>query len=333
MKKADFTRRDFIKTSGTLAAGLALTPSLGCTTSPYDAMGLPTAILGKTGVRIPRMIIGCGSRFMAIEEEKGLEILETALNNGLYYWDTASGYKNDKQFSEERLGKLLKVHRSKVFVSTKVESRKADEAKITVETSLKRLQTDHIDLIQIHSITNEEEVRKFGDKDGVLPVLQKLKSEGVVRYIGFTGHTNAAAMKLAAEMYDFDTMLIALNHHQQGKQPFEEQPVPFASSKGMGVMTIKLVRPRETVKELDPKDLIRYGLSMKNVHAVVIGTDSIEVLKTNIDLLKNFTPLSEEKMKELHVALDPFYRNPHLPWMHPDYRDGHLFPQDRSNLV
>ncbi len=322
MKKTDLTRRDFIKTSGTLAAGLALTPTIGCTSSPYDAKGLPTAILGKTGVTVPRMVIGCGSRFMAIEEEKGLEILEVALNSGLYYWDTASSYKNDKQYSEERLGKLLKVHRDQVFISTKVEARKADEARISVETSLKRLQTDHIDLIQVHSISNEEDVRKLGDKDGVFTVLQKLKSEGVVRFIGFTGHTSASAMKLAAELYDFDTMLIALNHHQQGKQPFEEQPVPFAAAKGMGVMTIKLIRPRETVQGLDPKDLIRYGLSMKNVHAVLIGTDSMEVLKTNIDLLKNFTPFSEERMKELHVALDPFYRNPHLPWMYPDYRDG-----------
>jgi uncharacterized protein len=322
MGKRDFSRRDFIRTSGAIAAGLAISPALGCSSSAYDAKGLPTVVLGKTGVTIPRMVVGCGSRFMAIPEDRGLEILETALNNGLYHWDTASTYKNEKQFSEERLGKLLKLNRNKVFVSSKVESRKADEARLSVETSLKRLQTDYLDLIQIHSITNEDEVRKFGDKDGVLPVLKKMKDEGLVRYIGFTGHTSASAMKLAAELYDFDTMLIALNHHQQGKQPFEEQPVPYAAEKGMGVMTIKLIRPRETVKELDPKDLIRYGLSLKNVHAVVIGIDNLEVLNTNIELMKNFTPLSDDRMKELHASLSPFFNSPHLPWMHPEYRDG-----------
>lgn len=322
MDRKEFSRRDFIKTTGAVAAGIALAPGLGCTSSPYDAKGLPTTVLGKTGVTVPRMVIGCGSRFMAADEETGLQILETALNNGLYYWDTASNYKNEKQYSEERIGKLLKTNREKVFVSTKIESRTADEAKTAVEVALKRLQTDRIDLMQIHSITNEEEVRKFGDKDGVYTALQKLKEEGVVRFVGFTGHTNAAAMKLAAELYDFDTMLIALNHHQQGKQPFEEQPVPFAASKGMGVLAMKLIRPRETVEGIVVEDLIRYGLSLDHVSAVLVGTDKLEVLKENIDLLKNFKPFSKERMQELHVALDPFYQNQDLPWMRHDYRDG-----------
>jgi predicted aldo/keto reductase-like oxidoreductase len=99
-------------------------------------------------------------------------------------------------------------------------------------------------------------------------------------------------MKLAAEMYDFDTMLIALNHQEQGKQPFEEQPVPFASKKGMGVLAMKVIRPRETVNGLAPDDLIKYALSLKDVTAAVIGTDSVDVLNKNIATLQSFKPLS-----------------------------------------
>jgi aryl-alcohol dehydrogenase-like predicted oxidoreductase len=322
MKKKDFTRRDFIKTTGALTAGVVLAPSAACSASAYDAKGLPTAVLGKTGVRIPRLIMGLGSRFMAVDEEKGLEILETALSRGLYYWDTAASYRNAEQASEERIGKILKSVRSQVFLASKVGERKADDAKRTIETSLERLQTDYIDLYQVHSVTNEEEVKQFGAADGVLPVLRKYQEEGVIKYIGFTGHTSASAMKLAAEMYDFDTMLIALNHQEQGKQPFEEQPVPFAAEKGMGVLAMKVIRPRETVNGLDPNELVKYALSLKEVTAAVIGTDSLDVLNKNIATLQSFKPLSDERMQELRAQLDPFYRSNKLPWLQPGYHDG-----------
>lgn len=322
MKKKDFTRRDFIKATGAVTAGALITPVVSCSSSLYDSKGMPTAELGKTGVKVPLMIIGTGSRFMAVDEDKGLEILQTALDNGLYYWDTAASYQNETQFSEERIGKILPSVRDKVFLSTKVGERNADEAKRTIETSLKRLGTDYIDLYQIHSVANEEEVRHFGDKDGVLPVLQQYRDQGVIRYIGFTGHTSAAAMKLAAEMYDFDTMLIALNHQEQGKQPFEEEPVKYAAHKGMGVLAMKVIRPRETVQGLKPDELVRYALTLDGITAAVIGTDSLDVLRSNIETVRSFEPLSEEKMKELHVKLDPFYKSRKLPWMQPGYFDG-----------
>lgn len=322
MKKKELSRREFIKTTGAVSAGVILAPQVAYASNSYDSKGLPTTMLGSTGVRIPIMIIGTGSRFMAADEAKGLEILHTALDNGLYYWDTAASYKNDTQYSEERIGKILPSLRDRVFLSTKVEDRDAEGAKRTIETSLKRLNTDHIDLYQIHSVTNEDEVRKFGDKDGVLPVLKKYQEEGVIRFIGFTGHTSAAAMKLAADMYDFDTMLCALNHQQQGKEPFEEQPVQFAAKKGMGVLVMKVIRPRETVKSLDPKDLVRYALSLDGVTAAVVGTDGLDVLNKNLATIRNFEPLSPERMKELHVELDPFFNSKKLPWMQPGYYDG-----------
>jgi aryl-alcohol dehydrogenase-like predicted oxidoreductase len=321
MKKG-LNRRDFIKTAGLTAAGLALSPQIQGSETGFDAKGMPTTKLGKTGVTIPRLILGAGSRFMAVEEDKGLEILEYALANGLYYWDTANTYTRGDQYSETRLGKILKSRRKEVFLATKVSERSADKAKQAIEDSLKRLQTDYVDLYQIHSVTTEDEVRQFGAKDGVLPVLKKYQGQGIIKHIGFTGHTSANAMKLAAELYDFDTMLIALNHQEKGKQPFEEHPVPYAASKGMGVLAMKLVRPRETVEGLDPKELIRYALTLKNITAAVIGIDNMDVLRTNIALLKTFEPLSPERMNELHGKLQPFYNNRHLPWMKPEYVDG-----------
>jgi predicted aldo/keto reductase-like oxidoreductase len=321
MKDKNLSRRDFIKTTSAATAGAILIPTVSYSSSTFDSKGLPTTILGKTGVRIPLMVIGLGSRFMAVDEEKGLEILKVALENGFYYWDTAADYKNNTQYSEERIGKILPSVRSKVFLSSKVGERKADDAKRTVETSLKRLNTDYIDLYQIHSITTEDEVKQFGAADGVLPVLQKYKEQGVIRHIGFTGHTSASAMKLAAEMYDFDTMLIALNHQQKGEK-FEENPVLFAAGKGMGVLAMKTIRPRETVTSLNPDDLIRYGLSLKGVTAVTVGIDKKELLVENAGILKTFKPFDDEKMKSLRAELEPFYKSKKLPWMQPGYFDG-----------
>jgi aryl-alcohol dehydrogenase-like predicted oxidoreductase len=318
MTAESINRRKFIKTTGIAAAAISIVPNL---VYSFDPKRLQTVTLGKTGVKIPRMIIGTGSRFMATPEDKGLKILEHALDNGFYYWDTAANYRNNEQYSEERLGKILKDRRKEVFLSTKVEERDSEGAKRTVETSLKRLNTDYIDLYQIHSVTNEEEVRRFGE--GVYKVLKDYQSQGVIRYIGFTGHTSAKAMKLAAELYDFDTMLIALNH-QKKEEAFEELPIPYAAKKGMGVLAMKVIRPRETVSALDPKDLVRYALSLDGVTAAVIGTDNIDVLNTNMAVVKDFKPLTKERMQSLHVELEPFYQSPYLPWMQPGYHDGLL---------
>src|SRR5690554_3940708 len=116
MENKNFTRRDFIKTTGTITAGAILAPAAACSASAYDAKNVPTVVLGKTGVRIPRLIMGLGSRFMAAGEEKGLEILETGLNNGLYHWDTAAAYGSEQEWSETRVGKILKDVREKVFL-------------------------------------------------------------------------------------------------------------------------------------------------------------------------------------------------------------------------
>jgi hypothetical protein len=321
MKNNNLTRRDFIKTTGAVTAGIILAPTIASAASSFDSKGLPTTMLGKTGVRIPLMVMGLGSRFMAVSEENGLEILEAALSKGFYYWDTAAIYKNDNEFSEERIGKILPAIRSKIFLSSKVSDRNADDAKRTMEISLKRLNTDYIDLYQIHSVTTEDEVKQFGAADGVLPVLQKFKEQGVIRHIGFTGHTSASAMKLAAEMYNFDTMLIALNHQQKGEK-FEENPVQFAAGKGMGVLAMKTIRPRETVTSLNPDDLIRYALSLKGVTAAVVGIDKKELVTENAEIVRNFKPFDIDKMNSLRAELQPFYKSKTLPWMQPGYFDG-----------
>ena len=130
-------------------------------------------------------------------------------------------------------------------------------------------------------------------------------------------------MKRALELYDFDVMMMALNHQStDGTEDFEGLPAPLARQRGMGVVAMKVIRPRETVNGLAADDLVRYALSLGDFHMANIGMDSLEVLHSNLNVLKNFTPHDEEKMKELRLALHPFYQGKKLAWMHPEYRDG-----------
>ncbi len=319
------TRRKFVQTTAAAAATIAIAPVTGCASpSPYDSRGLPTVQLGKTGAEVPLMGFGCGSRWMAIpDNDMALEILESGFDQGLYYWDTAASYGNDKISSEERIGIILKERRDKVFLSSKTGDRDGDQAKKSVERSLERLQTDHLDLLHVHAVSSVEDAEELGKKGKVMEVLEKLKSEGVIRNIGFSGHASAEGMKRAIELYDFDVMMMALNHQStDGSQDFEGLPAPLARQKGMGVVAMKVIRPRETVRGLASEDLVRYALSLGDFHMVNIGTDSKAVLQANLEILRNFAPLGEEKMKEIRLALHPFYQDKNLDWMHPAYQDG-----------
>ena len=333
MSRTRIRRRDFLKTMAAAAAvGATVKPLRGKVPrgdSPasggraFDAKGLPTAVLGKTGVAVPRIGIGLGSRFCAVlDEDKAQEILHAALDHGFYYWDTAANYTNKSIISEERLGRVLERRRKEVFLATKFEERSYDGVMRQLEQSLKRLRTDRIDLYQVHLIESMADLDILGRPGGALDALRKIKEQKIARFIGFSGHLDAAAMAEAARRHDFDTMLIALNHYQERRGDFEGGAIPVAAGREMGVMIIKSVRPRETVAGLDPAELIRYALTLPLVNSAVVGTDSLEVVRKNAALLRDFKPLSPEEMSRLAVKLEPFYAGRNVPWMRPGYRDG-----------
>ncbi|MDD4192743.1 MAG: aldo/keto reductase [Mangrovibacterium sp.] len=346
MKKDELNRRKFIKgTIGAslLVAGTGVLPSCSVlrpifsSEPPYNAKGLPTVLFGSTGVRVPRILCGLGSRFCHIDsDEEAQKMLHYALDHGLYYFDTAWAYDNTLGLprgkkkspryisSEERMGPVVKARRKEIFLSTKVTSRDPDEAMRQIETSLSRLQTDRLDQLMIHDVSSMKDVAKLREKGNLIDILHRLKEQGLTRFIGFSGHTEAAAMKAMADSGEFDTMLIAMNHWNAANNPQkrEEMAIPAAKEKGMGVVLMKVVRPRETIANLNPTDLIKYALSLKGPDVIVLGLDSIEVVDSNLEILRNFKPMDETKMKEMAMHLTPFYNHENLPWMQPGYRDG-----------
>lgn len=325
MRKQALSRRDFIQK--TLAAGVALTglsSFQSCT--GYDAKGLPTVPFGKTGIRIPRITIGLGSRYCSVaDEDSGLEIINYALDNGIFYWDTANGYMDRRTnvVSEERIGKVLKGRRDEVFLSTKVASRDYDEAMRQVETSLERLQTDHFDNLMIHSVGSVEDVDNITKKGGVIDLVNRLKEEKVTRFIGFSGHSEAEALRLMVERGNFDTVLMALNQYNNYSQDRQELVIPAAREKGLGILLMKVIRPKETVAGLSSAELIRFALSLDGADGLVLGMESIEVVKNNLELMRTFSPMTEAEKAAFASNLSPYFRGKDLEWSLPGYRDGH----------
>ncbi len=325
MTYPNISRREFVKITSATAFVIPSLPEVifSQTNQHFDPKGLPTTILGKTKARVPLIALGTGSRFLSIEDEnEALELLTYALDNGLYYWDTAHSYGNKRVKSEHLLGRILKERREEVFLSTKIRAREPDEAMKQIEESLKRLQTDYLDILNLHEIQSMDDARNILRKNGVHALVQKMKDQGVARNVGYTGHSSAQAKAWLAAEGDFDFMLIALNHFREG-QDFEKNAVPIAAKKGMGVSVMKVVRPRETIENLAASDLIKYALTLRDANACVIGIDSMTVLKHNIRLLKNFEPLSPGRMKELRGSLSPFYQDTDLEWMRPNYVDAY----------
>ncbi len=326
MKTKDVNRRDFLKS--TLGAGLALASvPLVKYAGPLDPKGLPTSILGKTGVRIPRIAVGLGSRFCNIEsEEEAIAMVNYAIDHGLYYLDTAHEYFNQEKgiISEVRLGKVVKHRRKEIFLSTKVLERDPDGAKRQIEDSLKRLQTDQLDMLKIHSVQSLDDINEMSRKGHLIDIVHRMKEEGVTRFIGFSGHGNAEAMKTMAERGDFDSMLMAMNHYGSANQPEKRQElvIPAALEKGMGVMLMKVVRPKETIENIKAVDLVRFALSLKGPSGIVVGMDSMDVVKSNIRLLRHFKPMDEEEKKAVAMSISPFFRHENLEWMRHGYTDG-----------
>lgn len=131
-----------------------------------------------------------------------------------------------------------------------------------------------------------------------------------------------AAFDAMAKRFDFDTMLIALNHYAERKGDMENIAIPEAAQKKMGIIVMKVIRPRESIENLKAEDLIRYALSLEKPHVAVIGTDNIEIVKKNKELLQNFAPISPGEMEKIRQKLEPFFASDQVPWMHPSYSDG-----------
>lgn len=316
--KSRWSRRDFLKSTATLMALGAADGALGA--SPSQP-ALPKRRLGKTGEMISCIGFGSGTRFCSIQDEDAAQaLLERAVNLGVNYFDTAGSYTRRplERLSEKRLGEFSKKRRKDLFLATKVDPRDRDGALRSVETSLKFLQTDYIDLIQIHSLSNLNDLERMSGPDGVIAAIQELKDQKVARFVGITGHSDGEAMAEALRRHDFDTVLIALNAAQSANPiaarkmvaipSFEESTLPLALQKNLGILSMKVMGQGMLVGHgagrTSPSELLQFNLSQP-VASVVIGCEQMAPLEQNVQAAVNFTPMSESGKQKLQEKVAP----------------------------
>jgi aryl-alcohol dehydrogenase-like predicted oxidoreductase len=313
MEKLD--RRRFLETVGAGLTAALVSPAA----ASIEAAPLPRRPLGKTGVDVSALAFGGGSHFLSRiggDEAKAEQLLLRALELGINYFDTAASYtfRPHQRLSEQIFGRVLSPHRARVFLATKTEARDRDGALRSVETSLKLLRTDHLDLVQMHSLQSLAELDAVSN--GAMPALRRLQDEKVVRFVGATGHYDPAVLGQAVQRFELDTLLMSLNAAQASNpysmspgQPlagFEREALPAARKKGVAVIAMKVMGQGALVgagpDRARADELIRYALSLP-VASVDIAHTSLEMLEANVAAARSFRPMDAQEMAALRWRL------------------------------
>ena len=300
----EISRREFLENIGLGTAagtGLLLLKDVAAAQPPANV--LPSRTLGRTGAKVSILAFGCGSRFLMYkEEDNALAILNHAIDSGITYLDTAYAYGDGE--SETRVGKVMAKRRKDVWLATKIPDRTRDEFLRRLEASLKRLQTDHVDLVHIHSLGHSEDLAKIEAKDGALKGLMEAREQKMARFAGMTSHTDGEVMATAIQRHDLDCVQMALNASRNGR--FEELALPAANAKNLGVIAMKVTGQEFLVGEGSGKaemdSLLRYSMSLP-VTTAVVGMPKPEMLTHNVEIARAFSPLSDQEKNSLRQRL------------------------------
>ena len=261
-------------------------------------------ILGSTGEKVS--IVGLGGAHVGWQgtEDDSIRIVRTAIDNGVNFMDNCWDYNNGQ--SEIRMGKALRDgYRSKVFLMTKVDGRDKRTASQQLDESLRRLQTDHIDLLQFHEIIRmSDPVRIFAPGGAIEAVLEARKA-GKARYIGFTGHKSPDVhLKMLQTAFDngfmFDAVQMPLNVMDAHYDSFEKKVLPVLSENRIGVLGMKPLGGGEFLRSdtVTAIECLHYAMSLP-ISVVITGCDSLAVLQQALEAVRNFSPMSEEQRSAL----------------------------------
>ena len=278
--------------------------------------------LGKTGYMVGIYSLGGQATIETPgKEELSVQIVNRAIDLGINYIDTAAAYgratatitKPDAMgHSERNIGQVMKTRRKEVFRASKTNDRTYDGSMRLLERSLKNLQTDHLDLWQIHNLTTAQisSVDKYFAADGVVKALEKARDQKMVRFLGITGHESPEILKIMAERFPFDNVLVALNAADKHYDPFIEKFLPTAVSKKMGIVGMKIpARDRIFAHGgiITIKEAMEYVMSLP-VSTIIIGIDDIAQLEENIKIAENFKPLTADQMLAIEAKTKPYYK-------------------------
>jgi uncharacterized protein len=288
-------------------------------------------------------ILGLGGHHLgdAEDEKTAAAIVSGAIDAGINFFDNCWEYHRGK--SEDWMGRALKQKRDSVFLMTKVctHGRDKDLALRMLEQSLRRLQTDHLDLWQIHGVAFDNDPDLFIRPNGAAEALQQAKQEGKVRFVGFTGHKDPQIhLKMLQTGFPFDSVQMPLNAFDSNFRSFETQVLPELSRRGIAALGMKPLSGSGdpiTRGAITAEEALRYAMSLP-VATTITGMEKPEVLQQNIDIARRFRPMPASQMQTLRnrvrgVSLDgrmELYKVS-LKYDNPEARMAHDFPLDMQS--
>ncbi len=289
------TRREFVHMGATGTAAVLL----GNQSASHAQPPMPERPLGRTGHNVRLFSLG-GQATLEKQgtRDESVAIINRAIDLGVNYIDTAR-YGNG--ISQTYIGEVMKTRRKEVFLATKTRDRTRDGSLKLLEESLRLLQTDRLDLWQLHNITQIKELDQIFSKDGAIEAMKKARDEKIVRFLGITGHFDPDVLIEGIQRFEFDTILMALNPSDPHILPFQTKLLPLANQKKMGIIAMKVPARGRLFREggiTSMKDAMTYVLS-KQVSTVIVGCDNTKQVEENVEIARGFRPLSAEKMAEL----------------------------------
>jgi predicted aldo/keto reductase-like oxidoreductase len=305
------TRRHFLQTAAAGAAALTLTSAAsGAAQNPGAGRGLPTRPLGRTKQQVSILCLGGWHIGSVRDEKEAIRIMHAAIDEGLTFFDNAWDYHDGR--AESLMGKALAAggRRKRVFLMTKNCARDAKGTRQHLEDSLRRLQTDHLDLWQFHEINYDNDPDWIIDR-GALREALRAQKEGKIRYLGFTGHKSPDIHLSMLPRHTWDSVQMPINVLDYHYRSFTRRVVPEAVKRNVGVIGMKSLgggsnhRGRlVSEKVCTVEEALNYALSQQ-IASLVVGIDSMEVLKQDLDIARRFPSLNADALQKLIARVRP----------------------------
>lgn len=259
---------------------------------------LPTVILGKTGQQVTRLGLGGEGVLRTFgRQPEAVSLIRRALDLGVTYFDSARAYAG----SEEYYGLALdRKARKQIFLCSKTHERTRKGSRQLLETTLRNMKIDYLDLWQFHDVRTLLDVDKASAVGGCFQAFDDAKKAGYVRFIGITGHYDPRVLVEAMKIYPFDTILMPVNPCEPHHLSFLEIAAPEARRRQMGIIGMKTLKPFfwQEDKTFTVEELLSFALS-QDVDVVITGCDSVEQLEENVSIVSRFSALSEEEKRDL----------------------------------
>ena len=311
MSDSKFSRRDFMKVSGAGTAGFVLGQRPEAAAAEVRGSATPPPMperpLGKTGHNVRLFSLGGQATIERPDTDAESEaIINRAIDLGVNYIDTAAAY--GRGISQIYIGRVMATRRNEVFLATKTHRRSYDESMQLLDQSLESLQTDHLDLWQLHNLTTMEQLDQVFADDGAIHALEKARSDGTVRFLGLTGHANPDVLMEFMRRFDFDTILLALNPADKYHRPFMDELLPEANRRQMGVIAMKIPARGRIFRDgglTSMEEALNWTMSQP-ISTVIVGCDTVAQLEENISVAANFQPLNSSQMVAIEAKVGDY---------------------------